>query len=83
MSILMEVIEWLDPTGEEMIYRIPQEGSSLCLSSCRRPGSAASRNDQAASGERSGQKGPAPRGTTAGIRENLTSSACSPGTQVR
>jgi membrane protease subunit (stomatin/prohibitin family) len=28
MSLLMEVIEWLDPTGSEMIYRIPQEGSA-------------------------------------------------------
>jgi len=28
MSILMEIIEWVDPTGEEMIYRIPQEGSA-------------------------------------------------------
>ncbi len=28
MSIAMEIIEWLDPTGEEMIYRIPQEGSA-------------------------------------------------------
>ncbi|RKX32159.1 MAG: SPFH domain-containing protein [Candidatus Zixiibacteriota bacterium] len=28
MSLLIEVIEWLDPTGEEMIYRIPQEGSA-------------------------------------------------------
>ncbi len=28
MSVLMEVIEWVDPTGEEMIYRIPQEGSA-------------------------------------------------------
>ena len=28
MSILMEVIEWVDPTGEEMIYRIPQDGSA-------------------------------------------------------
>ena len=28
MSVLMEVIEWIDPTGEEMIYRIPQEGSA-------------------------------------------------------
>lgn len=23
----MEIIEWMDPTGEEMIHRIPQEGS--------------------------------------------------------
>jgi membrane protease subunit (stomatin/prohibitin family) len=28
MAIFMEVIEWLDPTGNEMIYRIPQEGSA-------------------------------------------------------
>jgi membrane protease subunit (stomatin/prohibitin family) len=28
MSILMEVIEWMDPTGDEMIHRIPQEGSA-------------------------------------------------------
>jgi len=28
MSILMEVIEWMDPTGEEMIHRIPEEGSA-------------------------------------------------------
>ncbi|MEW5924564.1 MAG: SPFH domain-containing protein [Candidatus Zixiibacteriota bacterium] len=28
MSLLIEVIEWLDPTGEEMIYRIPQQGSA-------------------------------------------------------
>ncbi len=28
MSIMMEVIEWVDPTGNEMIYRIPQEGSA-------------------------------------------------------
>ena len=28
MSLLIEVIEWLDPTGEEMIYRLPQEGSA-------------------------------------------------------
>jgi len=28
MSLLIEVIEWMDPTGEEMIYRIPQEGSA-------------------------------------------------------
>jgi membrane protease subunit (stomatin/prohibitin family) len=28
MSLLIEVIEWMDPTGNEMIYRIPQEGSA-------------------------------------------------------
>jgi len=28
MSIAIEVIEWLDATGDEMIHRIPQEGSS-------------------------------------------------------
>ena len=28
MSLLIEVIEWMDPTGEEMIYRIPQNGSA-------------------------------------------------------
>ncbi|UCC44206.1 MAG: SPFH domain-containing protein [Candidatus Zixiibacteriota bacterium] len=28
MSVFIEVIEWLDPSGEEMIYRIPQEGSA-------------------------------------------------------
>jgi membrane protease subunit (stomatin/prohibitin family) len=28
MSVLMEVIEWIDPTGEEMIHRIPEEGSA-------------------------------------------------------
>ncbi len=28
MSVLMEVIEWIDPTNEEMIHRIPQEGSA-------------------------------------------------------
>lgn len=28
MSLLMEVIEWIDPTGDEMIYRVPQEGSA-------------------------------------------------------
>jgi len=28
MSLFIEVIEWLDPSGSEMIYRIPQEGSA-------------------------------------------------------
>lgn len=28
MSVMMEVIEWIDPSGEEMIHRIPQEGSA-------------------------------------------------------
>jgi membrane protease subunit (stomatin/prohibitin family) len=28
MSLLMEVIEWMDPSGREMIYRIPQQGSA-------------------------------------------------------
>jgi len=28
MSLLIEIIEWIDPTGREMIYRIPQEGSA-------------------------------------------------------
>lgn len=28
MSLLIEVIEWLDSTGDEMIYRLPQEGSA-------------------------------------------------------
>lgn len=28
MSLLIEVIEWLDPTGDEMIFRMPQEGSA-------------------------------------------------------
>lgn len=28
MSLLIEIIEWIDPSGREMIYRIPQEGSA-------------------------------------------------------
>jgi membrane protease subunit (stomatin/prohibitin family) len=28
MGLLLEIIEWMDPTGEEMIFRIPQEGSA-------------------------------------------------------
>lgn len=28
MSLLLEVIEWMDPSGDEMIYRIPQQGSA-------------------------------------------------------
>lgn len=28
MSLLLEILEWMDPSGEEMIYRLPQEGSA-------------------------------------------------------
>jgi membrane protease subunit (stomatin/prohibitin family) len=28
MSLLIEVIEWLDPGGQELIHRLPQEGSA-------------------------------------------------------
>ncbi|MEE8577458.1 MAG: SPFH domain-containing protein, partial [candidate division Zixibacteria bacterium] len=28
MGIMLEVLEWMDPSGNEMIYRIPQEGSA-------------------------------------------------------
>ena len=28
MSLLIEILEWMDPSGDEMIYRIPQEGSA-------------------------------------------------------
>ena len=28
MSIMLEVIEWIDPSGDEMIHRIPQNGSA-------------------------------------------------------
>ena len=28
MGVLIEIIEWVDPTGDEMIHRLPQEGSA-------------------------------------------------------
>jgi len=28
MSLLLEILEWMDPAGTEMIYRIPQQGSA-------------------------------------------------------
>jgi membrane protease subunit (stomatin/prohibitin family) len=28
MSVFIEVIEWMDPSGREMIFRLPQEGSA-------------------------------------------------------
>jgi membrane protease subunit (stomatin/prohibitin family) len=28
MALFLEVIEWMDPSGDQMIYRIPQEGSA-------------------------------------------------------
>lgn len=28
MSIMLEVIEWIDPSGDEMIHRLPQQGSA-------------------------------------------------------
>ncbi len=28
MGLLIEILEWTDPSGEEMIYRIPQQGSA-------------------------------------------------------
>lgn len=28
MSVMLEILEWVDPTGNEMIYRLPQEGSA-------------------------------------------------------
>lgn len=28
MSVMLEVLEWVDPTGNEMIYRLPQQGSA-------------------------------------------------------
>lgn len=28
MGLMLEILEWVDPSGEEMIYRIPQQGSA-------------------------------------------------------
>lgn len=28
MAVMLEILEWVDPTGNEMIYRLPQEGSA-------------------------------------------------------
>ena len=28
MGLLLEILEWVDPSGEEMIFRIPQQGSA-------------------------------------------------------
>lgn len=28
MAVMLEVLEWVDPTGNEMIYRLPQQGSA-------------------------------------------------------
>ena len=28
MSVLMEILEWFDETGEEMVHRLPPEGST-------------------------------------------------------
>lgn len=28
MSVMLEILEWVDPTGNEMIYRLPQQGSA-------------------------------------------------------